>query len=234
MVEGNLVAEEEGLVGGHRLDHFGGHRVRAALQLLHQFGDAGQTGLARQGQQPALDQILLVGRQVETGTLLQELAQELVVHEVHERSPENRRTSFGAIWLSGRIGGADARICSRSRHAPDHAGGLVLGNDTSSGRDDLLAAAHAVRPHAGEDHGHDGALPDVDRRHEQRVDRGFAEIDRRSVIERDLRIHAMFHDAHVAAARREIDLARLDRLAVHGLVGGTSARARRDVRPGWS
>ena len=47
------------------------------------------------------------------------------------------------------------------------------------------AAAHAVRAHAGQDHGENAALPDIDRRGEQRVDRGLAEIDQRAVIEGD-------------------------------------------------
>ena len=97
MIERHLVAEEEGLVGGHRLDHFRRQRVGAALHLLDQFGNAGKAGLARQRHQPAFDQILLVGGQVQPGTLFQKLAQILIVLRRHERSPENNRTSFGAI-----------------------------------------------------------------------------------------------------------------------------------------
>ena len=57
----------------------------------------GRPSRARQRDQPAFDQILLVGRQIEAGTLFQELAQELVIQRRHERSPANTRTSFGAI-----------------------------------------------------------------------------------------------------------------------------------------
>src|SRR6202035_269095 len=103
MIERNLVAEEKGLVGGHRLDHFRRDRLGAGLDLRHQLGDPRQSLLSRQRDQPAFDQILLVGGQVETGTLLQELAQKFVVQRRHERSPANSRTSFGAIWLSGRM-----------------------------------------------------------------------------------------------------------------------------------
>src|SRR5690348_8369495 len=101
MVERNLVAEEEGLVGGHRLDHVDRQRLGATLHFLDEFGNAGETRLAGERHQPALDQILLVSREVEAGTFLQELAQEIVIERRHERSPANSRTSFGAIWLSG-------------------------------------------------------------------------------------------------------------------------------------
>ena len=67
------------------------------LHLLDEFGDAGEARLARERHQPALDQILLVGGKVEPGTLLQKLPQILIVQRRHERSPENNRTSFGAI-----------------------------------------------------------------------------------------------------------------------------------------
>ena len=60
-------------------------------------GMPGSADLARQRHQPAFDQILLVGGQVESGALFQKLAQILIVRRRHERSPENNRTSFGAI-----------------------------------------------------------------------------------------------------------------------------------------
>ena len=44
-----------------------------------EFGNARQAGLARQRQQPAFDQILLVGGQVEPGALFQKLTQILIV-----------------------------------------------------------------------------------------------------------------------------------------------------------
>src|SRR5689334_8191724 len=97
MVERNLVAKEEGFVGGHRLDHVNRQRLGAALHLLDKLGNAGETRPAGERHQPALDQILLVGREVEARTLLQKLAQEIVVERRHERSPAKSRTSFGAI-----------------------------------------------------------------------------------------------------------------------------------------
>ena len=98
MLERNLVAEEERLVGGHRLDHLDRERLGVrALQLLHQLAQAGEAGPARDRQQPALDQILLVGRQHEAGALLQQLAEIVVFERRHGRPPANRRTIFGAI-----------------------------------------------------------------------------------------------------------------------------------------
>ena len=48
MIERNLVAEEERLVGGHRLDHLGGQLLRTAPDLLHQFGNAAKAGIFSQ------------------------------------------------------------------------------------------------------------------------------------------------------------------------------------------
>ena len=62
-----------------------------------QFGDAGHAEPSRQRDQSAFDQILLVGRQIEAGTVFQKLAQELVIQGRHERSPANTRTTFDAI-----------------------------------------------------------------------------------------------------------------------------------------
>ena len=60
-------------------------------------GMPGKPRPARQRHQAAFDQVLLVGRQVESRTLLEQLAQELIIRRRHERSPENSRISFGAI-----------------------------------------------------------------------------------------------------------------------------------------
>ena len=79
MVEWNLVAEEERLVGGHRLDHLRRQRLGVALHLGDEFGNSRQAGLARERQQPAFDQILLVGGQIEPGALFQKLTQILIV-----------------------------------------------------------------------------------------------------------------------------------------------------------
>jgi hypothetical protein len=79
MIERDLVTEEEGLVGGHRFHDFRHQRLRAALHLLHELGYAGKVRLARQRHQPAFHQVLLIGGQVETGTLLQKPTQILIV-----------------------------------------------------------------------------------------------------------------------------------------------------------
>ena len=97
MIERDLVAEKEGLVGRHRLDGIHGQRVGPALYFLHQLADPHQAGLARQRDQPALHQILLVGGQIEAGTLSQQLAQILVFRRRHDRTPANNWINFGAI-----------------------------------------------------------------------------------------------------------------------------------------
>jgi hypothetical protein len=83
MFERNLVAEKERLVGGHGFNHLGIEGRRSALHFLHEIADAGQAGSACQRKQAALNQILLVGRQIETGMVLEILTQVLVVGRCH-------------------------------------------------------------------------------------------------------------------------------------------------------
>ena len=98
MLERNLVAEEERLVGRHRLDHLDREPLGARVaQPLHEVAQTGETGPARDRQQPALDQILLVGRQNEARTLPQQLAQIVVIEGCHGRPPAKMRMSFDAI-----------------------------------------------------------------------------------------------------------------------------------------
>ncbi len=98
MLERHLVAEEERLVGRHRLNDRG-HQRRLVrdLQRGDELAEIGQARLARDRQQPALDQILLVGRQHQAGAVLKALAQVIVIERRHERTPENRRKIFDAI-----------------------------------------------------------------------------------------------------------------------------------------
>src|SRR3984893_1286438 len=102
MLERYLVAEEERFVGHHRFDDRGHQRlVVAEAERLHQIAEAGKAGLARDRQQPALDQILLFGRQHEAGAVLQAAAQIIVIMRRHVRPPANSRSILGAISLSG-------------------------------------------------------------------------------------------------------------------------------------
>src|SRR5258708_1610364 len=102
MLERHLVAEEERLVCRHGLDHFDNERLGGgAPEPGDEASKIEQPFAARDRQKPALDQIMLLGRQHETGARLQELAQIVVVLWRHERAPKNRRESFGAICSSG-------------------------------------------------------------------------------------------------------------------------------------
>src|SRR5665213_956219 len=101
MIERNLVAEEEGLVDSHGLDHLGGERGGSAPHFLHEFADAGQTGFPRKREQPAFDQILIVGRQVETGMVLEKFAQVFIVWRGHGQPLE-------ANWKDFRLTSDDA------------------------------------------------------------------------------------------------------------------------------
>src|ERR1700730_4657288 len=98
VLERNLVAKEEGLVGGHGLDHLGDEASRSALHLLHEFADTGQADFPRQRKQPAFDQILLVTGQIETGMVLQELAHIFIIGRGHGRPPAAKCDDLG--WVS--------------------------------------------------------------------------------------------------------------------------------------
>ena len=88
MLERYLVAEEERFVGHHRFDDRGHQRIVVAkAERLHEIAEAGQAGLARDRQQPALDQILLLGRQHEARAFLQAAAQIIVIKRRHARAP---------------------------------------------------------------------------------------------------------------------------------------------------
>src|SRR5262249_36270716 len=64
-------------------------------------GKAGETGLARNGKQPAFHEILLAGGKREAGALLEHPAQELVVGRSHDEAPVKSSSSFGAMRSSG-------------------------------------------------------------------------------------------------------------------------------------
>ncbi len=95
VIERNLVAKKEGFVGGHRLDHLGCERRGSTLHLLHEFADAGQTYFSRKRKQPAFDQILLVGRQIQAGTILEKFAQVFVIGRGHWLPLETDCRDFG-------------------------------------------------------------------------------------------------------------------------------------------
>src|SRR5205085_11716312 len=95
MFERDLVAEEERLVRGHCLDHVDGQFLVTALELCDEISERREPMLAGDRVQPAFHEILLVRRQLETRTLLQELAEIVVVERAHDLSPRNSRTTFG-------------------------------------------------------------------------------------------------------------------------------------------
>src|SRR6516162_25088 len=118
IVERDLVAEEERLVGGHRLD-YGGHQrpVLAGAQRLYEIAEAREVRLARDRKEPAFNQVLLVGREHETRALLQAAPQIVVIERGHGRTPANSRNIFGAISGSGNT--AEHRpACATERGMP--------------------------------------------------------------------------------------------------------------------
>ena len=101
--------------------------------------------LARDRQQPALDEVVLLGRQHEAGARLQKLAQIFVVVRRHDRAPRNSRDTLGAICSSGSTAEHTPAATARARHAPDHAGGFVLRDDAAAGLDDVGGAGRCRR-----------------------------------------------------------------------------------------
>ena len=178
MIERHLVAEEQRLVGRHRLDHLDDQRLGVgALQLGDQPGEVEQAGLARDRQQPAFDQILLVGRQHEAGALLQQLAQ------------DNRNRAASRPRLRGTTARSSARSASSgstAEHTPASTAEPGMPQTTlvaSSCAITLPPAATivggavgAVGAHAGEDQRQIPGAPDLGGGREQRIDRRLAEI----------------------------------------------------------
>ena len=62
----------------------------------------------------------------------------------------NRRSTFGAISLSGSTAEHRPACATETGHAPDNAAGFVLGDYAAAGIDDIRGAAGSVRAHAGE------------------------------------------------------------------------------------
>ena len=145
ILERRLVAKEKRLVGHHRFDDRDHQRFGIApLERGDELAEAAKAGLARDRQQAAFDQILLVGGQHEAGALLETFAQEIVVVRRHERSPENRRLIFGANLGERQHRRTQSGLRHRTRHAPHHAGRLVLGNHAAAGGYNFGGAARAV------------------------------------------------------------------------------------------
>ena len=69
-------------------------------------------------------------------------------------------------------------------------------------------------------------LPDTDGRLEQRIDRGLAEVDLRTIVERDHDVGPVLHHTHVLAAGGDVDLSGLDHFAIDGFMRRPLARAR--------
>src|SRR5262249_32324441 len=101
MIEWNLVAEEERLVGRHRVDDVHGEPAAAVAHFRYQFTHAREARLAGERQQPAFDQILLFAGEREARLVLEQFAKEIVVEGAHVRSPAKIRKSLGAMSSSG-------------------------------------------------------------------------------------------------------------------------------------
>lgn len=139
-------------------------------------------------------------------------------------APEQPHDRFGDA-IERQNSRATSRGDRLSRHAPDDAGRLVLGDHGAPGRGDGFAALRAIRAHARQNHAERASTPHRRTRCEHRIDRRLAEMHRRTVIKRRHRAFRSAHDPQVPATRREIDRAGLDRFAIDGFTHGTAAAA---------
>ena len=234
MLERHLVAEEERLVRRHRLDHFDDQRlgVRTA-QLGNEAGEIEQPGLARDRQQPALDEVVLLRRQHEAGARLQEPAQIVVIVRRHERAPRNSRDTFGAICSSG----STAEQTPAATAAPGMPQTTEVASSCAMTLPPALttsaAPVGAVGAHAGQDQRQIPGAPDFGGGGKQRIDRGLAVVHRRAVIEHDHCGAVAARDLHVPAAGRQIDMARQHRLAVDAPHARAWRRRGSDARRRW-
>ena len=94
VIEWRLVAEKESLVRGHRLDHVVDQRFAAGLHLGDEIADTRDADLPRQRQQPALEQILLIGREHQAGSVLEYLLQIVVIERSHGLFPGSTGEAF--------------------------------------------------------------------------------------------------------------------------------------------
>ena len=97
-------------------------------------GQAGKLVLAQDRRQPRLQQIDLVRRDDQAGALLEERGDEGEIGAVHAASLAQRLARWRRDPGQRQNGGADAGIGHGARHAPDHAGGFVLGDDRARRR----------------------------------------------------------------------------------------------------
>ena len=71
--------------------------VAARAESFDERTEIRKAGLARDRQEPALDQILFVGRKHEAGAPLERAAQEIIIERCHDRLPSSRRRIFPGI-----------------------------------------------------------------------------------------------------------------------------------------
>ena len=236
MLERHLVAEEERLVGGHRLDHVRDRAARAAaLELRDESAERWQGRPcgrpAAAGSRPDIAcRPTARGRSAPSGACADSRNRAGVM----TCSPANSRVTCGAICVERQHRRADAGMRDRARHAPHHAGRFVLRDHAAAGRDDFAARRACRRSPC-----RSGSAPRCQSPQtcggggEQRIDRGLAEIDRRAVVERDHGAAVAPRDRHVAAAGREIDRAGTDRLAVARPRAPAGRWRAPDARRGW-
>ena len=162
--------------------------------------------------------MLLPGLQHEAGLAKQEVSQD--GDGVHHRPSWN--ASFGnwrcssAPQIGGRQNGArEAGFGYRTRHAPDHAGILVLHHHRAASLDDGERAGQAVAAHAGQHDAERAGAEGLRGGAKQHVHRGgdlLAEAPLAPQHEAD----TCARDAPMRAARREIDRIPADRRPVRG------------------
>src|ERR1700749_2286962 len=97
MIKWNFGTEKESFIRGHGFNDLSCHGGGAAFHELHELADAGQAGFSRERKQTTIDQILFVGGQIQTGTVLENFAKKFVIGRVHGRPLELGRNGFTGI-----------------------------------------------------------------------------------------------------------------------------------------
>ena len=220
-LEGMQVAEKRGLVGRHRADDLAVDAVdHARAKLADEGVERGDVLPARQGLEAGLDEVLLFRLEDDGGLRADKAADKVEIGGGHDavtgrcagqvwRLPPGLQAGADpAIDLEGQLGkGKDlvrqSGLAHGTRHSPDDARRLILGEDLPSRVPDILAAPQPVLPHAGEDDAEGPRAVEARDRTKEHVHRRAAGILPRPLVKVQPRALAGGGELHVKAARSD-------------------------------
>jgi len=103
-----------------------------------------------------------------------------------------------------------------TRHSPNHAGGLVLGDRKRAGGLHKAQRFRTIVTHAGKQYANCIGAGGLGHRFEQYVDRRFMPIDLRPIVELATKTTAIADNPQMPAARSQLSMATQNRLAILG------------------